>query len=90
MVIKSQLDAISLTPGPKGDTGPAPEIVSFATDAEAAAYSASHPTAIVFSTEGSGQEAMTIQPTADGFIITNIPEVEEMTITPTEDGFVAE
>jgi len=35
--------------GPEGDS---PEIIEFATDAEAQAYSAAHPTAIVFSTEG--------------------------------------
>ena len=38
--------------GPVGPPGPSVEVVEFATDAEAQAYSAANPTAIVISTEG--------------------------------------
>ncbi|WP_062560372.1 hypothetical protein [Paracoccus aminovorans] len=39
-------------PGPPGPEGPSVEVVEFTTDAEAQAYSAANPTAIVISTEG--------------------------------------
>lgn len=47
--------ADSTVPGPKGDKGDpgaAAVVVSFATDAEAQAYSAANPSAVVFSREG--------------------------------------